>query len=120
MPKKTPTTTPDPTLPFTPITIDGKEYKMVFQHAALALAEDKLLAKGYEVNLLISYLRRTFSSMRVLFAASLVAYHPEVDFNEAQNWVTHDNILEIIQAVDAAWKKSMPEPVKSDPTQPES
>ena len=91
---------------------------MVFQHAALAVAEDKLLAKGYNVNLLVSYLRRTLSSVRVLFAASLVAYHPDLDFDEAQNLVDHDNIVEILQAIDNAWKKNLPDP-SPDPPQPE-
>jgi hypothetical protein len=110
MPKKPElVSTPDPSLPFTGITINGKVYKMVFKHSSLAIAEDKLLARGYEVNLLVSYLRRTFSSVRVLFAASLLAYHPDLDFNEAQDLVDDENILEIVQAIDKAWHKSSAE-----------
>lgn len=102
--------TPDPTLPFEPITIDGKTYKMVFQHAALAHAEDVLRARGHEVNLLGIYLNRTFSNVRVLFAASLLAYHPELPFEEALGLVDNETIIPILVALSKAWNKSMPAP----------
>jgi hypothetical protein len=108
----------DRTLPFTEITIDGKVYKMCFQHRALAAAEDALLAKGHDVNILIPMLRRTFSSLRVLFAVSLYTYHPELDFAATQDWVTHDNLLEVIQAVDESWNQSHAEKKPADPPTP--
>jgi hypothetical protein len=100
---------PNPALPFVPIVIDGITYKMVFDFGALAAAEEALLAKGFDANLLMAMVRRTFSTVRTLFAASLYAYQPEIDFNEAQNWVTQANIIEIMLAIDKAWKKSMPD-----------
>ena len=100
---------PTPAQPFTPIEIDGKTYKMVFTFGALELAEERLLAKGFDANLLMAMVRRTFSTTRTLFAASLYAYHPEVDFDEARDWVTQGNITEILLAIDKAWKQSMPD-----------
>ncbi len=108
----------NPAWPYTEIVIDGTTYKMVFDYAALAQAEDYLLRQGHEVNILVPMLRRTFSSLRVLFAVSLVAYHPDLDFSETQNWVTKENILEVIQAVDAAWNEAMPKEGEGPP-QPE-
>jgi hypothetical protein len=110
---------PNPVLPFTPITIDGRTYKMVFQHASLAKAEDELRARGHDVNLLGVYLKRTYSNVRVLFAASLLAYQPEMDFEEAQNLVTDKTIVEILVAVNDAWNKNTPDPEKSNPPVPE-
>jgi hypothetical protein len=101
---------PDPTLPFYVITIQGKEYKMVFQHKSLAHAEDVLRSKGYDVNLLGVYLNRTFSNVRVLFAASLLAYQPEFPFEEALDLVDNDTIIPILVALSKAWDNSMPVP----------
>lgn len=116
--KAVPVAISDPALPFTPIKINGKTYKMVFTFGALALAEEKLIAKGFDVNLLVAMIRRTFSTTRTLFAASLYAYHPEVDFSEAQDWVTQDNIVEILIAIDKSWNKSMPDAEPDAPQQP--
>jgi hypothetical protein len=118
MKKKSSISIPNPTLPFTEITIEGKTYKMVFQHAALALAEDKLRAKGHDVNLLGVYMQRTFSNVRVLFACSLIAYQPDIDFEKVQDLVDHENIIEILAAVSGAWTKSMAPPDSENPPKP--
>lgn len=108
----------NPALPFTTIEIDGVIYKMCFQHRALARAEDALLKKGHDVNMLVPMLRRTYSTTRVLFAASLYTYHPDLDFEAAQDLCRPDNVLEIMQACDAEWKQAMPETKPSDPHEP--
>jgi hypothetical protein len=109
---------PDPTLPYTEIVIDGETYKMCFTYSALAAAEDALLAKGHQVNILLPMLRRTFSSLRVLFAVSLYTYHPELDYEETQDWVTYENLLHVIDAVDKTWKQSLPDKAPADPPKP--
>jgi hypothetical protein len=119
MPRKaTPTASPNPTLPFQTIEIDGVAYKMCFDYEALAQAEEALMRKGYEVNLLIAMIRRNFSTLRVLFAVSLMPYQPDMDFHVAQSLVTKHNVLNILQAVDQAWAQSTPEKKPADPQEP--
>ncbi len=101
----------NPALPYKEIEINGQTLKMVFDYGALATAEDELYRKGYEASLLGAMLKRgrTFSSLRVLFAMSLYAYQPEIDPVQAQNWLTADNLLQVIAAVDRAWDTSVPD-----------
>jgi len=109
----------DPTLPFSEITVDGKVYKMCFTYEALAAAEDAMLAKGHEVNILVPMLRRTFSSVRTLFSVGLYTFHPELDPAVTKLWVTSENLLQVLEAIDSAWSKSMPDSKPADPPQPE-
>lgn len=110
----------DPSLPFSEIGIDGKIYKMVFKYSALAAAEAKLIGMGYKVSLLLPMVRKdTLFGIRVLFAVSLYAYHPELDPEQTQEWVNDDNILDIFQAIDDAWKKSMPAGRPGNPPKPD-
>jgi hypothetical protein len=109
----------DPSLPYEEILIDGATYKMVFKYSALAAAEARLSAMGYDVSLLVPMLRwKTFSSIRILFAVSLFAYHPELDPEVTQDWVTQEMLPEIFLAIDKAWKKSTPEGKPGNPPKP--
>jgi hypothetical protein len=60
-------------------------------------------------------MRRTFSSSRELFAASLYAYHSEIPYQTALALVTADNIGEIVVATVEAWRKNHPEASKENP-----
>ncbi|GGA80690.1 hypothetical protein GCM10011507_34880 [Edaphobacter acidisoli] len=100
----------DPTLPFTEIEIDGKTYKMCFNHRALARAEVKLLAAGHDANLLLRIGNLTFDSVRTLFAVSLYHYQPEMDFDTALKLFTRELALPITNAMLEAWNGNMPKP----------
>lgn len=100
----------DPTLPFTSIEIDGETYKMCFDHGALAVAEEALMERGFDANLMFRCPPFTFSSIRILFAASLLAYQPDTDFEKAKSLITFRNKAQVMAGVIAAWNISVPVP----------
>lgn len=100
----------DPTLPKTPITIDGKEYNLCFDFGALAEAEAAFNAQGYAVNLLAALPSLNLSSTRIIFAASLRNFQADIDYKDAVKLVTLKNVYTIADAVINAWKEALPEP----------
>jgi hypothetical protein len=116
----------DPTQRAAKLTLDGEIYKMVFTFAALAEAEDRLVASDPEVNLLFNLPRLRMRSTRVLFAASMMTHHPKIAFEDAENLVTRENSLAVMTAIVEAWNLSMPETKAKpdedtqDPSQPDS
>ena len=70
--------TADPTLPKTPVTLDGIEYTLCLDLNALAQAESELTAAGHKVNILYALPELVLSSVRVLFLAGLRRFHPEL------------------------------------------
>jgi len=112
----------DPTVPYTIIEIGGTTYKLACTHRGIALAEEELLRRGRsDVNLLVAKLRPSVGGTRVLFAASLLHYQPETDFEAAQDLVNDENLVEVLNALDASRAKSFPEPTEethADPQQP--
>lgn len=110
--------TANPVLPFQEINIEGITYKMCFDFGALADAETRMIAKGIDVNLNFCLPRLNFANTRILFAASLMAYHPEIDPVVAMGWVSPHNNLEILNAILDAWKQSVPG-AKSGPRKPD-
>ena len=110
----------DPTLPFTEIEIGGKTLKMCFDYEAMAIAETKLLAMGHEVNLNWCLPNLNFANTRILFAASLLTYQPDTDFEAAKMLVTRENVIPIVEMMLDAWNINMPEPEKkANPPKPE-
>jgi hypothetical protein len=100
----------DPTLPFTEITIAGAVYKMCFDYEALAQAETRLVRMGHDVNLNVCLPRLNFANTRVLFAASLLAYQPDTDFETAKAMVSRLNLFAVLDAMMTAWNESVPDP----------
>jgi hypothetical protein len=105
--------------PFTEIVIEGNTYKMCFSFAALAMAEISLRNQGYDVNLLQGLIVRTFATLRVLFAASLHVYHPELLFEATMDWLTPYNAHEVLLAVNKAWALSHDDGSKEEKNPPE-
>lgn len=99
----------DPTLPNTPIEIDGKKLDLCFDLGALAEAEDHFLREGKDVNILTALPRLNLSNVRVLFAASLRKFHPEYTFDAAVKLVTLANLYLITNLIQQAWQDAMPE-----------
>jgi hypothetical protein len=109
MPKKKETAATDPTMPFTEITIDGTTYKLCFDYQALADAELALRKKGIDAKLLIAMPSLQYWSVRLIFAAALSVFHPEIEYADALKMVRPDTQLPIAEAIVAAWNGSIAE-----------
>ena len=99
----------DPTLPKTPVNIDGKEYTLCFDLGALAEAEAAILAEGHQVNLLAALPVLNLSNVRLIFAAAIRKFHPDVTFSQAVAMVTLRNVYALAQVIADAWKAAIPE-----------
>jgi hypothetical protein len=108
----------DPSLPYVEITIGGLAYKMTYRFRDLALAEDDLRRRGHQVDLQQAMLVPSLSSTLSLFAASLMAYQPHLDYEEAKLLVDDDNYIEVLTTMQNAKKVSHPDPEKVDPPKP--
>lgn len=111
---------PKQVLPYTEVTLDGKIYKACFDYDALGRAETALIARGHhDANLLYRMPHPSFDNVRVIFAVSLLAYQPELSFEDAKKLVTPKNIFVVTEALYSAWNQSMPEKEKgSRPPEP--
>lgn len=123
MPKrKTANTSADPTLPKTPVRINGKTYDLCFDLGALAEAETELNRQGHDVNLLRALPVLNLASVREIFPAAVRKFHPDLSFADAQKLVTLQSIYPIANAIWDAWMAAAPdlEPVLSpaNPPQP--
>jgi hypothetical protein len=106
--------TPDPTLPFTPITIAGKPYKMCLDFGAVAEAEAELADQIGDSSLLQCSWNLTMRNAMVLFAVSLRVYQPDISFADAKRLVGWDNSAEVCLAIRKAQKQFAPEPDSSE------
>jgi hypothetical protein len=110
MAKRTIVNTPaDPTLPSTPIEIGGKLFNLCFDFGALAEAEADFNRQGHRVNLLTALPELNLGNTRILFAASVHKYHPELSFDEAIALVHFRNVYQVVQTISQAWNEAMPE-----------
>jgi hypothetical protein len=100
----------DPTLPKTPITIGGTTYDLCFDLGALAEAEQALNREGHNVNLLAALPVMNLANVRVIFAAAIRKFHPEITFEQAMAMITLQNVYLIANAVSEAWQAALPEP----------
>lgn len=112
----------DPLMPKTPIEINGTTYFMCLNLGALAQAEEELVAQGRDVNLLVNLPPINLRSTRIIFAASLRQFHPDIPYEDALELLTMPYVHAAYSAVIEAWNKAMPEPNKGDknPTEPGS
>jgi hypothetical protein len=108
----------DPTLPKTPIQINGVPYNLCFDLGALAEAEASLNAEGHQVNLLAALPVLNLSHVRLIFAAALHKFHPEISFDQASNMVTLANVFAIANTIAEAWKAALPEHEKTGEEKP--
>lgn len=114
----------DPTLPFTEITIKGKPYRMCLDLGALAEAEHEIVRQGHDVNLLVNLPPVNLETMRIVFAASLRKFHPEIAYADALQLLTLPFLQDAYAAVIDAWNKALAEPSGEaggkNPTEPGS
>lgn len=104
-------TVSDPLLPKTPVTIDGKTYNLCFDLGALAEAETAIngerARKGEQpLNLLMVLPAMNLANIRIVFAAALRKFHPEIDFEKAQKMLTLSNLYDVATRIREAWDKS--------------
>lgn len=98
----------DPTLPCMEIELGTQTYKLSLDHAALWLAEEELVDRYPDVNLIYTLPPMTIAIARVLFAASLGRFHPEIEYEQALGMVSFASAPLIAAAVRAAWWRAMP------------
>jgi hypothetical protein len=111
----------DPTIESSEIVIDGKVYRMCFDLGALAEAEDRLIARGWNINILDAFPRLNLSSVRTMFAVSLHKFHPEIAYEDALALLTLPYVYKAGVAIKDAWEKSLSKQdkdVKTNPTVP--
>lgn len=97
----------DPTLDRATITIDGKAYDLCFDLESLAVAEEKFLKQGHDVNLLVALPQLTLSTVRTIFPCAVHKFQPELSFQQAQALVTFRSLYTIAAAIQDAWNKAM-------------
>jgi hypothetical protein len=113
----------DATLPRTPVTIGSKEYFLCFDLGALAEAETAInmefaRAKLPErVNLLVSLSELNLKNVRILFAAAVRTFQPEIGFEEARDLLALGDVFRVVAALEASWSAATAEPEKN-PLQP--
>jgi hypothetical protein len=103
------------------ITLNGKEYHLLFNFAALELAEMKLAAAGIHLSMLLMVDMRGLSAQRLpyLFFASLVTKHPGITFAEAKALITLRTALPIHNAVCDAYMAGMVDPHAAKEKEPD-
>ena len=100
---------PDPLLPRTPVTIDGKRYDLCFTFNALAQAKIGLRARGIHFNLLrsLDLAEIDVDAIQPLFYAALLPFRPEMTVEEAFALVTLQTcdviLMGIVEAYGAAF-----------------
>jgi hypothetical protein len=107
--RKIANTVADPTLPKTPIEIDGKTYFLCFDLGALAEAESYFDAQGHNVNLLMALPRINLANARIVFPCALHKFHPEIEFGDAQKLLNFQNTWIVAGAIRDAWEAAVPE-----------
>ena len=108
----------NPTLPFEPITVNGRDLKMCFDFEAIAAAEAEMRKTDRTVYLLFAPWDLTLANVQTLFAASLRVYQPEISIADAKKLVTWKTVLPITTAIQAAYETFMPEEVEAQPDPP--
>jgi hypothetical protein len=100
----------DATLPKTPIEIDGKIYNLCFTLGALAEAETSINAelaregRNDFVNLLFALPPvGSLANTRIVFAAAVRTFHPELTFEQACELPGLSDLYEVANKVRAAW-----------------
>jgi hypothetical protein len=109
-------TVADASLPRTPITVRGKDYDLCFDLGALSEAETAINAENARaklpdrVNLLVALTDLNLKNTRILFAAALRTFHPEMGFKEALELPAIPDLFRVISAIEAAWTAATADP----------
>ena len=88
-------------LPFYPIDLDGKSYKLCFDLRELAKAEQELRREGHGVDLLLALNvgALNLDAVETLFAATVRTFHPELKYDDAVALVTLSSVYHIATVI---------------------
>ncbi|SRR5579883_642892 len=115
-------TSADPTLPKTPVTVSGKTYNLCLDMGALAEAETAINQEAGSldaINLLSALPVLNLANLRIIFAAALRTFHPDISFEEGKKLIAYDDLVEVLVKVQEAWASSVPAPEdREDPPHP--
>ena len=105
MSKSRPAPSANPTIKSTPITIDSKEYSLVYDFAALATAEAALRKQGVQANLLhaLNLSELDASGLAALLYAGLMRENPKLTYADTLAMISFDNLGSIFDGVLAAY-----------------
>jgi hypothetical protein len=99
----------DPAIEYTEVELDGNKYRMCMDYDSLAEAEEHFQAAGKNISLLMALPNMNLKNIRIVFAAAIHRYHPELSFEEAMRIVTLPNSLTIAYKISEAWRKALPD-----------
>jgi hypothetical protein len=106
----------DATLPKTPVEVNGKTYYLCFTVGALSEAETAinrelgLVGTENEVNLLQALPKQNLANTRLVFAAAVRAFHPELTFDEAAELLEVPDLYPVAVAIREAWARARVQP----------
>jgi hypothetical protein len=105
-----------PTLRFSTLEIDHKEYRLAYSYNAIALAEE---ASGCNLLVGLENLRDlTALQLRGLFYASLTPFQPSITVDQAGDLIGIASIGPITAAIADAYRKSMERPAEKSQDPP--
>lgn len=110
MARKIANTVADPTLPKTPIEIDGRTFNLCFDLGALAEAEMYFNQQGHDINLLRALPELNLSNTRIIFPCAAHKFQPSLGFIEGQSLITLKNVYAVATAIASAWQDGVPVP----------
>lgn len=107
----------DPTVETTDIVIEGKTYRMCLDFRSLRLAERELNKAGHNVNILAEFPKLTLDATCIVFAASILRFHPEMSYEAAEDLLLAEpmNAYRASDAISAAFMKAIRDANKSNP-----
>lgn len=108
-------TVADPTLPKTPVTVGGKRYDLCLDLGALAEAETAInmelfrAGSAERVNLLAALPYPNLMNTRVVFAAAVRTFHPEIGFEEAMKMLRIEDLFDVSAVIARMWESTTQE-----------
>lgn len=112
MPKKNIAgTAADPTVRFTPLTLNGQTYQLAYDFEAIAQAEE---LTGLSLLVGVNWSQIGVRQIRAMLYASLLKAQPKITLDDLTPLLTVRNIAPIERALAAAWVESTPDPEKKD------
>jgi hypothetical protein len=105
------------TLKSTVLTIDGKDYNLYLDFAAIAKAESLLKKQGVQVNLLrtISLSDMDASGLAAILYALLLRDQPELSYEDVLNLIPFNALGSVFDAILSAYKAAQSPAEKESP-----
>ncbi len=101
----------DPTLPNVTLAIDGVDYALCYDHAAIA---DVGRLTGINMLTAVASNQPSFEGVIACFWAAAKKAKPEFTYEAAAALIDLSNVYGVLEAVRVAWGASIPDPKKAD------